>query len=147
MVPGDATFAGEPLVANSVLLAYTRYGDADLNGQVNLQDFNRLASAFGTTDTAVWSQGDFNYDGNVNLQDFNRLAGNFGLSATGPEVTPQDWAALGAAVPEPVAGGAVLAGFGMLRRRRSAAATPSLRGEWPPNSLVRARARLLRSEP
>jgi hypothetical protein len=120
LVPGDATFAGEPLVANSVLLAYTRYGDADLNGQVNLQDFNRLASAFGTTDTAVWSQGDFNYDGNVNLQDFNRLASNFGLSAAGPEVTPDDWARLGAAVPEPGAASVLVAmAMTTLRRRRS----------------------------
>ena len=96
-----ATFLGMQVDADTVLVRRTRYGDANLDGQVNLQDFNRLASAFGTTGTAVWSQGDFNYDGNVNLQDFNRLASNFGLSAAGPEVTPDDWARLGAAVPEP----------------------------------------------
>ena len=101
--------------ATAVLFRYTRYGDANIDGQVNLQDFNRLASSFGATGGALWSQGDFNYDGNVNLQDFNRLASNFGLSAAGPEVTPQDWARLGAAVPEPtslmlvaVAGAALL---------------------------------------
>ena len=116
-----ATFLGESVDNSSLLLRYTRYGDANLDGQVNLQDFNRLASAFGTTGTGVWSQGDFNYDGNVNLQDFNRLAGNFGLSAAGPTVTPEDWARLGAAVPEP----ASLALFGVAasaattwRRRR-----------------------------
>ena len=104
----------------SVLLRLTRYGDANLDGQVNLQDFNRLASSFGTTGTAVWTQGDFNYDGNVNLQDFNRLASNFGLSAAGPEVTPDDWARLGAAVPEPtsLALFAVAASAAMCRRRR-----------------------------
>jgi hypothetical protein len=113
-----ATFLGMQVDATSVLVRRTRYGDANLDGQVNLQDFNRLASAFGTT--GVWSQGDFNYDGNVNLQDFNRLASNFGLSAAGPEVTPQDWARLGAAVPEPtsLALFGVAASVAMSRRRR-----------------------------
>ena len=86
--------------ASTRLVRSTRYGDADLNGIVNLADFDRLAGHFGSTD-AFWSDGDFNYDGAVNLQDFNELAGNFGLSATGPAVTPQDWSALAAAVPEP----------------------------------------------
>jgi hypothetical protein len=107
--------------STAALLRFTRYGDANLDGQVNLQDFNRLASNFGITG-AVWTQGDFNYDGNVNLQDFNRLASNFGLSAAGPEVTPADWTALGAAIPEPAtvwaaAGTAVVASA--RRRRRS----------------------------
>src|SRR5688500_7568800 len=86
--------------ARAVLLRLTRYGDANLDGLVNLADFNRLASNFGST-SAVWSQGDFNYDGNVNLADFNRLASNFGQSAAGPGVTPDDWAALASAIPEP----------------------------------------------
>jgi hypothetical protein len=87
--------------SSAVLLRYTRFGDANLDGTVNLQDFNRLAASFGATG-AFWHQGDFNYDGNVNLQDFNRLAANFGQSAAGASVTPEDWANLAAAVPEPV---------------------------------------------
>jgi hypothetical protein len=105
--------------STSVLIRHTRYGDANLDGQVNLQDFNRLASNFGAAG-AAWTQGDFNYDGNVNLQDFNRLASNFGLSAAGPEVTPDDWARLGAAVPEPGAASVLVAmAMTTLRRRRS----------------------------
>jgi hypothetical protein len=99
------------------LFRHTRYGDANLDGQVNLADFNRLAANFGST-TGVWTQGDFNYDGNVNLSDFNRLAANFGLSAAGPTVTPDDWARLGAAVPEPV--GASILGISMLVLTRRA---------------------------
>jgi hypothetical protein len=92
-----------------------------LDGAVNLQDFNRLAANFGASG-ALWSQGDFTYDGNVNLQDFNRLAANFGMSASpSTGVTPQDWAALGAAVPEPL-GALAAASFGaaaaFTRRRR-----------------------------
>ena len=118
-----ATFLGESVDDTSLLMRYTRYGDANLDGQVNLQDFNRLASSFGAAN-GVWSQGDFNYDGNVNLQDFNRLASNFGLSAAGPTVTPEDWARLGAAVPEPaslalfgVAASAAMSGRTRRRRR------------------------------
>jgi hypothetical protein len=120
VLPPTATqFVGQVIAFQAVLVRYTRYGDANIDGQVNLQDFNRLATAFGTTGTALWSQGDFNYDGNVNLQDFNRLASNFGLNASGPGVTPADWSALAAAVPEPAAavpGALVLCG--LLRRRR-----------------------------
>ena len=102
----------------SVLVRLTREGDANVDGQVNLIDFNRLAGSFGQSNQR-WDNGDFNYDGNVNLIDFNRLAANFGTSAAGPEVTPQDWARLGAAVPEPSAVAATALGAAtMLRRRR-----------------------------
>jgi hypothetical protein len=103
--------------ADAVLMRLTRYGDTDLNGTVNLSDFNRLAANFGSTD-AVWSQGDFNYDGLVNLSDFNRLAANFGLSAAGPEVTPEDWSNLAAAIPEPGSLAFVAAGALTLVRRQ-----------------------------
>lgn len=108
--------------SSSVLIRYTRFGDADIDGQVNSDDFNRLASSFGQSGK-VWSQGNFNYDpaGNVNSDDFNLLATNFGLAATGlnGEVTPQDWANLAAAVPEPsVMGLLTTAGILALRRRR-----------------------------
>jgi T5SS/PEP-CTERM-associated repeat protein len=95
-----ATFSGQSVDDTAALVKFTRYGDANLDGSVNLQDFNTLAANFGQSNR-FWRQGDFNYDGTVNLQDFNRLAANFGLSAAGPEVTPADWAALAAAVPEP----------------------------------------------
>ena len=108
--------------SSAVLLRLTRYGDADLNGSVNLQDFNRLAANFGVIGTAVWSQGDFNYDGSVNLQDFNRLAGQFGQSAAGSAVTPEDWANLASAIPEPGSIGTAVVGAAMIlvRRRRRA---------------------------
>jgi hypothetical protein len=63
-----------------IRLLYTRLSDADVNGTVNLADFNRLASGFGTNTDARWNQGDFNFDRRVNLNDFNLLAANFGGS-------------------------------------------------------------------
>jgi hypothetical protein len=113
-----ATFAGESVDDTSILIRYARYGDANLDGSVNLADFNRLAASFGSSG-ATWSQGDFTYDGFVNLNDFNRLAANFGLGASGTTVTPDDWAALSAAVPEPAgAGAAVMALSALVRRAR-----------------------------
>ena len=75
-----ATFAGQQVDNTAVLVRYTRYGDADLSGNVNLNDFNRLAGSFGQTNT-LWSQGNFNYDDVTSLNDFNLLAANFGQSA------------------------------------------------------------------
>ena len=75
-----APFAGVTVDDTSVLVRYTRYGDANLDGTANLTDFNRLAANFGASNT-LWGQGNFNYDGQTNLLDFNLLAGNFGLPA------------------------------------------------------------------
>jgi hypothetical protein len=102
------------------LRAMTLPGDANFDGVVNLSDFNVLASNFGTQTGATWQRADFNFDGVVNLNDFNLLAGNFGQTVSGPGVTPDDWAALGAAVPEPAS--CLAAGLGVaaatLRQRR-----------------------------
>ncbi len=65
---------------NDTLVRYALDGDANLDGLVNLADFNRLASNFGLSGRA-WVDGDSNYDDVVNLADFNRLASNFGGAA------------------------------------------------------------------
>ena len=77
-----ATFMGHTVDDTSILVRYTRYGDANLDGSVNLSDFNRLAGEFAVTG-AYWTQGEFNYDQSVTLADFNLLAGNFGQSVPG----------------------------------------------------------------
>lgn len=83
-----AVFAGQQVDNTTVLVRYTRYGDADLNQIVNLNDFNRLAGSFGQSNT-LWSQGNFNYDNVTNLPDFNLLAGNFGLNAAPDDQTDE----------------------------------------------------------
>ncbi len=78
-----ATFAGQSVDNTSVLLRHTLNGDANLDRNTNLVDFNRLASNFGQP-SRRWSTGDFNFDTGANLADFNLLAGQFG-QALGPD--------------------------------------------------------------
>ncbi len=102
--------------SSSIRIRVARYGDASLDGVVNLDDFNRLAANFGSSGK-LWFHGDFNYDTLVNLADFNLLASNFGLSASPNGPTPQDWSNLASVVPEPgFALPSVLVLAGMLRR-------------------------------
>ncbi len=56
-------------------------GDADEDGDVDLDDFARLKVHFGTPGGAAWGQGDFNGDGAVNLDDFMILKEHFGTAA------------------------------------------------------------------
>jgi plastocyanin len=55
------------------------FGDANLDGTVNLGDFNVLAANFGQSGR-TWETGDFDENGTVNLGDFNLLAASFGQS-------------------------------------------------------------------
>ncbi|HEY1684021.1 MAG TPA: hypothetical protein VGG19_04610 [Tepidisphaeraceae bacterium] len=51
-----------------VLVQYTWYGDANLDGVVNLEDLTTIHDNLGKTGVG-WSGGDFNYDGIVNADD------------------------------------------------------------------------------
>jgi autotransporter-associated beta strand protein len=111
---GLSTFVGQDVDSTAVLVRYTLYGDANLDGTVDTVDFNLLASSFSATGKD-WFNGDFNYDGSVDTVDFNLLAANFGqmLSAPSP--------AIGSLVPEPaslLSIGLIAAGSVVRRRRR-----------------------------
>jgi hypothetical protein len=62
-------------------------GDANGDGQVNLDDFGILKENFGTGTSR--GQGDFNSDGKVDLTDFGILKDNFGSAVAVPE--PASW--------------------------------------------------------
>jgi hypothetical protein len=104
------TYAADGVYVQKALL-----GDANLDQQVGLADFNILAANFGGA-SGIWVTGDFSGDGLINLTDFNLLAGHFGMTALATAPTPEDWSALAAAVPEPGCLGLLAAGA-LLRRR------------------------------
>ena len=69
------------------MVAYTLYGDTNLDGTVNGADLGDLAGNFNKPGTDyTWAQGDFNYDGVVNGIDLSLLAGNWDKTiGAGPE--------------------------------------------------------------
>jgi hypothetical protein len=110
LLGGAGTFSGQSVAAADVLLSYTYFGDANIDGKVNALDFNALASNFGAADQN-WIQGDFNYDGTIDSLDFTALSANFNAAAIPA-------GALGSLVPEPAALSGVLLGCVALRRSR-----------------------------
>ena len=103
---------------SKVTVGYTVFGDANLDGKVNAQDFDALAANYGATSGKFWYQGDFNYDGVVNVVDFNILAENYNQAAPIPTAAPVLAPVLGTLVPEPVSLGLLgLAGLSLRRRR------------------------------
>ncbi|HEX3356350.1 MAG TPA: hypothetical protein VHS31_05145 [Tepidisphaeraceae bacterium] len=109
-----ASFMGQTVNPNDVLVRLTYNGDANLDGKVNLLDLNALATNFGSSNRG-WVAGDFNYDLKVNLLDFNMLAANFNASPLAAPTAP-----LGALVPEPMALGATALFTLLATRRRNA---------------------------
>lgn len=62
----------------------TAYGDANLDGSVDLLDLSELARSFGDTGQG-WAQGNFNGDSSVDLLDLSLLAASWGSVADVPE--------------------------------------------------------------
>jgi hypothetical protein len=67
-----SSFDGVTNIASAVLIKYTYYGDADLNGKVDGSDYSRIDNGVLTSGTG-WSNGDFNYDGSLNGSDYTLL--------------------------------------------------------------------------
>ena len=110
--PLYATFDGQPVGPGDVIARYTYYGDANLDGRVDLADYTRLDAGFLAKRTG-WQNGDFNYDGAVDASDYT-LADNAFNHQTGSIASP---AARPAAVPEPALLGFALAAGPLSRRR------------------------------
>jgi glucose/arabinose dehydrogenase len=122
-VLGFVTFAGATVDASSLLIKFTYFGDADLNGQVDVADLGALASNWQTS--GPWTSGDFDYSGFVDVADLGLLASNWQAgvgSPLGPSLA-EALAALGlpfAAVPEPAQATMIVVFAGLLRRARRA---------------------------
>jgi hypothetical protein len=64
-----ALFSGVPIDDTSALVKYTFYGDTDLSGRVNFDDYVRTDNGF-NSHLGGWMNGDFDYNGQVNFDDY-----------------------------------------------------------------------------
>ncbi len=105
------TFDGVSVGLNDVLVKFTYFGDADLNGIVDDSDFFLLNNGYGNSLTG-WVNGDFDYSGTVDDSDFFLINNSYGLQSGGLRA--------GGAVPEPTGMGLIALGAGAVlgRRRR-----------------------------
>jgi hypothetical protein len=71
-----AQFDGVLVASTDVLVKYTYYGDADLNGVVNFDDYSRIDSVF-NRGGSNWFSGDFDYTGLVNFDDYSLIDNAF----------------------------------------------------------------------
>jgi hypothetical protein len=130
-----STFDNQPVTAADVLVKYTYYGDANLDGVVNGSDYAFIDNGYnsqGTNDPLTgWINGDFNYDGVINGDDYALIDNSFNnqedslavsQGATSSELiatsTNQIATVYTTAVPEPAT---LSLGFGLamlLQRRR-----------------------------
>jgi autotransporter-associated beta strand protein len=128
------TFAGVPVDTNDVLVKYTWYGDADLNGSVDGTDYGLIDAGFLSGGSLKgWFNGDFDYSGRIDGTDYGLIDGAF-LTQDGSTLgTPaadallaareaqfgQGYvASLVASVPEPAGFGALALASLAVRRRR-----------------------------
>jgi hypothetical protein len=64
-----SSIGGFTVAPGDMLVRYTWYGDADLNGRVNFDDYVRTDNGFNNHHTG-WTNGDFDYNGAVNFDDY-----------------------------------------------------------------------------
>ena len=122
-------FDGANPAATDVLVKYTYYGDANLDGKVDASDYSRIDSNFATGGTLTgWYNGDFNYDGVVNGSDYTLIDNAF--NRQGAHLTAELAASTAeiaggisgsSSVPEPTTLGLMtIAIAGLLGRRKRA---------------------------
>jgi autotransporter-associated beta strand protein len=121
------TFMGTAPGASDILVKYTYYGDANLDGTVNSADYSMIDNGFLTHATG-WANGDFNYDGVINGSDYTLIDNAFNMqgASLAAEVsnqiaspTAQIAGGVASAVPEPASLSLLtMGGMALLGRRR-----------------------------
>jgi hypothetical protein len=109
-------FRGQSVDATSVLIRFTRTGDANLDGRVNDDDVTIVGAYYDPRRVnAAWALGDFDYNGIVDDDDVTLLGAFYNPSAAPLAVSVDGGVALdAAAVPEPQSMVLVVTGFTVL---------------------------------
>jgi autotransporter-associated beta strand protein len=126
----SGTFQGQAVTASDVLVKYTYYGDANLDGKVDGSDYSLIDAGYASRDILTgWQNGDFNYDGVIDGSDYSLIDNAFnnqGAAISSSALTAASTAQIAVAAsptaaPEPAS--IALLGSGALllasRRRRS----------------------------
>jgi fibronectin-binding autotransporter adhesin len=110
------TWRGQVVDGTSVLAAYTWGGDADLNGELNGDDYFFIDSHVLQSGSQFgYNNGDFDYNGEINGDDYFIIDSNIQYAQAGPPIGASSLTA----VPEPGVIGVMGLGLLGLRRRRS----------------------------
>src|SRR5581483_4197804 len=86
--PLYTSFDGEAVGVNDVLVKYTYFGDADLDGAVTTADYFQIDNGF-LNNRSGWINGDFDYSGTITTNDYFLIDNAF-LSQGAP-LTPQSF--------------------------------------------------------
>jgi hypothetical protein len=73
---GQSLFDTFAVTSGNVLVKFTYYGDTDLNGKVDFDDYSRTDSGFNIHKTG-WFNGDFDYNGQVDFDDYSLIDMSF----------------------------------------------------------------------
>jgi hypothetical protein len=96
------TFAGQPVDNTSLLIAFTRTGDANLDGMVDDDDVTIVGASYAPgVAQPSWALGDFDYNGFVDDDDVTLLGAFYDPSAAPLVAAAPDASITVAAVPEP----------------------------------------------
>jgi hypothetical protein len=88
---GYWSFAGiTGLTGEEILVGYTVYGDADMDGLVTGVDYGRIDTGF-SGGLQGWYNGDFNYDGSVSGADYGLIDSSFPSCDTDGDGLPDWW--------------------------------------------------------
>jgi hypothetical protein len=76
------TFDNQSVTTSDVLVKYTYYGDANLDGKVDGSDYSRVDAGFISNGKLTgWANGDFNYDGKINGTDYSLIDATYASAA------------------------------------------------------------------
>jgi hypothetical protein len=121
-----SVFSGVTLSSTDTLVMFTYGGDANLDSQINIDDYIKIDNGIANALTG-WVNGDFNYDGKVNIDDYTTVIdANIGnQSGTFPTSSgaPASAGPLISTVPEPTLFPLLLLPI-LTRRRKKPAMSP-----------------------